>query len=162
VEQRDLDRTLTTFGALREFELALARMYAVGGEQWPQDPAFWQALVSAEEGHARWIRTLAAIVAERSHCFIPGRPLTPIAVELQIDYVQHRTREFATGRMAERQALLVMRDLEASILEERFYELVSGDDPEFVGHIAAIVTDTRSHVGKLEQRMRASDEGARA
>lgn len=153
MEQRDLERTLTTFGALREFELALAAMYSVCALRWPRDPACWQGLIAAEKEHAGYVKRLAGMVASRSLDFYPGRPLTGAAVERQIDYVHHRTHEFAEGGIPERQALLAIRELELSILESNFFELVHSSDPDYAALVATILDETKDHVSVIEDRL---------
>ena len=153
VEQRDLERTLAVLGTLREFELALADMYAACALRWPHDPACWEQLVEAEKRHGDHVRRLAAMVASRSLEFYPGRPLTSAAIERQIDYVHHRTREFSENFMPEHQALLAIRDLENSILESHYFELVHSPDAEYAALVATILAETEDHVRVIDDRL---------
>jgi len=162
VEQRDLERTLAALGTMREFELALAAMYSACALRWPHDPACWEGLIAAEKGHADYVKRLAGIVASRSLDFYPGRPLTSAAVERQIDYVHHRTHEFTEGLVSERQALLAIRDLERSIIESNFFELVHSPDPDYTGLVTTILDETKDHVAGIDERLEALAEEARS
>jgi len=162
VEQRDLERTLATLGTMREFELALAAMYSACALRWPHDPACWERLIEAEKGHAGYVERLAGLVASRSLDFYPGRPLTSAAVERQIDYVHHRTHEFTEGLVSEHQALLAIRDLERSIIESNFFELVHSPDPDYTGLVTTILDETKDHVAGIDERLEALAEEARS
>lgn len=161
MEQRDLERTLITFGALREFELALAAMYGACALRWPRDPACWERLIEAEKVHAGYVKRLAGMVASRSLNFYPGRPLTSAAVERQIDYVHHRTHEFTDGLMSERQALLSIHELERSILENNFFELVHSPDEDYAALVATILDETKDHVSIIQDRLETLGKEAR-
>jgi len=161
VEQRDLERTLATFGTLSEFELALADMYRACALRWPRDPTCWEKLIEAEEGHAGSVKRLAGLVASRSLDFCPGRPLTSAAVERQVDYVHHRTHEYTEGLVSERQALLAIRDLEHSILESHFFELVHSPDQDYAALVATILDETKDHVAVIDKRLEILAQDAR-
>ena len=158
--RQDLTRTMQTLTALAEFERALAAMYEACGEQWPSERDLFAGLEQAELGHADCVGRIERLLMEHPERFSPNRPLTPEAARCQVDYVVARTVEFRGGDVALRTALLAMREIERSILESRFYEIVTTDDPEYRELTHRLRVETRSHVEAIEGRLRVDGGGA--
>ena len=158
--QEDLTRTLQTLTALAEFELALAGMYRACSEQWAQDRPLFDGLEQAEVDHAECMRRISGLLAACPERYSTGRPLTAAAARCQVDYVVARTAEFRSGAVAQRTALLAMREIERSILETRFFEIVKTDDPEYHELAGRLRRETQEHVSMLEQRLHVNGFGA--
>lgn len=158
--RQDLTRTMQTLTALAEFERALAAMYQACGEQWPSDRDLFAGLQQAELDHADCVGLIERLLMDHPERFNPNRPLTPEAARCQVDYVVARTVEFRSGDVALRTALLAMREIERSILESRFYEIVTTDDPEYHELIHRLRVETRYHVEAIEGRLRVDGGGA--
>jgi len=159
VHHAELDRTLDTLAALAEFEQSLSDMYRACGELWAEDAPMWDHLKQSELGHVECMRQISAMLSERPERFAPGRPLTAAATRCQIDYVAARTAEFRTGSVARRTALLAMREIERSILETRFYEIVVTEDEEYHALAARLLEETVQHFDMLEERLRVNGNG---
>ena len=158
--RQDLTRTMQTLTALAEFERALAAMYQACGEQWPRDRQLFADLERAELDHADCVGRIERLLMDHPERFVPNRPLTPEAARCQVDYVVARTVEFRSGDVALRTALLAMREIERSILESRFYEVVTTDDPEYRELIHRLRVETRYHVESIEGRLRVDGGGS--
>jgi len=155
----DLTRTLETLTALAEFEQALAGMYAACGDVWTEDGPLFAKLEKAEADHAACMRRISRILKRNPERFSAGRPLTAAAARCQIDYVNARTDEFRSGDVARRTALLAMREIERSILETRFHEIVKTDDEDYLRLAGKLHDETQAHVDALEQRLRSNGNG---
>jgi len=155
VDGQDLERTLETLAALGDFERALGDMYATCATIWNDDAPFWTRFVEAEGRHAEMMGRIAGLVSSDPASFEPARPLTAAATRAQVEYIKERTRKFADGSTAPRTALLVAAELERSVLEQRFYELVATDDPEYRSLVKTIVGETEKHTRWLDERLKA-------
>jgi hypothetical protein len=159
MQQDDVESTLETLAALTEFELALADLYTVCDALFREDAALWHGLQRAEKRHAGYVKRIAELVAQTPAAFACGRPVTAAATRAQCDYVRHQTSELARGVVAPRTALLVAAELERSILESRFYELVVSDDPEFCRLTDTIIDETKEHSEAVAEQLRRRPEG---
>jgi hypothetical protein len=154
MESTDLERTLATLTALGEFELALADLYEACHAACDPDDDLWPDLVKAEKRHSGYLERISRLIRADPGAFGPGRPITPAAADSQIQYVRKRTAEVAGGGIAPRTALLIAADLERSILESRFYELVTTDDEDYHRLVNVIVAETEEHADTLAARLR--------
>ena len=106
----------------------MANSYGLCGEPAGNGPEFWAALAQEERGHAETIRRLAAILAERL-----------------------RTGEIS--RSDQHRLLSLARDVEQSVLEAKWNEIVKTADAEFRVLIQAVVSETIAHKAKIAARL---------
>lgn len=126
-------------------ELALAELYQACSEQFPQDKNFWLAIRHQEELHAKLIKQLAGLVESHPEEFNFGRPFNSVAIKTTLSSVKNYTESVRKGMLERKRALYMARDIENSVLEANYGEIVSTDNIEFKKIIDRIKHDTLTH-----------------
>ena len=163
MQRNDLARTLETFKELECLELALAAFYGLCGDPAASESDFWAALAREERGHADAIRRMAAILAERPDRFEPSRMFHLTAIHTFRAYVESLAERLRTGdiaRLDQHHLLSLARDLEQSVLESKWGEIVKTTDAEFQASLRGIIAETRTHTSKIAARLAATPQRA--
>lgn len=126
-------------------ELALADLYQACSEQFPQDQNFWLAIKHQEELHAKLIKELAELISTHPHEFKFGRPFNSAAIKTTLASITNYADSVRKGLLERKRALFMARDVENSVLEAKYGEIVSTDNVEFKKIIERINKDTLSH-----------------
>jgi len=156
VQRNRLAETMETLKALERFELALASFYGFCGEPAGNGPEFWAALAREECRHAEAIRGMATILAERPDRFEPNRAFHVTAFQTFIAYVEslaERLRTGETSRSDQHHLLSLARDVEQSVLEGKWNEIVKTADAEFQALLRDVVSDTMTHKAKIAAQL---------
>lgn len=126
-------------------ELALAELYQACSEQFPEDKNFWLAIRNQEELHATLIKELIELVSAHPQEFNFGRPFNSVAIKTTLSSVQNYTESVRKGLLERKRALFMARDIEQSVLEAKYSEIVTTDNVEFRKVIERISKDTLAH-----------------
>lgn len=136
--------------ALREIELLVADLYRRFARFFSKDRELWESLSRDEEGHAAAAAELKGLVAGAEAPKTAGR--TNIAAlstyKKGLEYHVHRLER---GEINRTKALFTARDIERTLVERAFYDLVQSDQPGFKAGQARVSGETKSHLEKLEE-----------
>ena len=130
---------------MTRLERALAELYRACSERFPGDTDFWAAIEQQEEIHAQIIERLAGVIAAHPDQFRVGRPFRSTAVRTIISGVAAYTDQVRRGQLPKQRALFVARDIENSLLEASYCDIVSTDNVEFRQAMDLIAKDTLAH-----------------
>ena len=150
---RTMQDVLHVMDDMVELELALAALYQACSERFPQDRNFWLAIGHQEELHAKFIRQLADLIASHPQEFRFGRPFNSIAIKNILSSVAGYTEQVRNGQLDRQRALFIAKDIENSVLEASYREIVSTDNIEFNKTIDRIANDTLSHRNLLAAKV---------
>jgi hypothetical protein len=156
VQRHELAETLETMKVLEHLELALASFYGLCGESAANGLHFWATLAREERQHAETIRRIAAILAERPDRFEPNRTFHVTAIQTFRAYVESLAERLRTGEISrsdQHHLLSLARDVEQSVLEGKWNEIVKTADGEFQALIQAVVSETMAHKAKIVARL---------
>jgi len=156
LQRNGLAGTLETLKVLERLEIALASFYGLCGEPAANGPEFWATLAREERQHAETIRRMAAILAERPERFEPNRAFHVTAIQTFIAYVESLAERLRTGEISrsdQHHVLSLARDVEQSVLEAKWNEIVKTADAEFQALIQAVVSETTAHKAKIVARL---------
>jgi hemerythrin len=148
----DLQNLLEIMKMMAATEQLMADFYRACAEIWPEDREFWQATVAEEEKHAKNIERMAQIVATRPERFEIGRIFNQVAIRTIMNGVQGQLERLRKGLITRERAMFVARDIEASVMEKSYGEIVRTTDVEFLDLVREIVEDTATHRDSIEQR----------
>jgi len=140
-----LQNVLDVMDDMAKLELALAEMYQACSEQFPDDKNFWLAIGRQEKLHAKFIRQLAEQIASHPEEFRFGRSFNSTAVKTILTSVIGYIDQVRKGQFERQRALFIARDIENSVLEAKYREIVSTDNIEFRKIIDRIGADTLAH-----------------
>jgi hypothetical protein len=134
-------------------EKALAALYLACSEKYPEDSKFWLAICHQEEAHARYITELAALIASHPGEFKFGRQFNVVAIRNITSRVDDFADQVRKGQVDRKHAFFMARDIEGSVLEARYHEIVSTDNLEFKKSIDRITRETASHKSLLAAKL---------
>lgn len=156
MQRYELAGTLEMLKAQERLELALARFYSLCDEPAAAGPEFWATLAREEGRHAEAIRRMEAMLAERPDRFEPNRRFHVTAIQTFLAYVESLAEHIRTGEISrsdQHRLLSLARDLEQSVLEGKWNEIVKTADAEFQAAAQAVVSETLDHKAKITARL---------
>ncbi|NLT22344.1 MAG: hypothetical protein GXX82_04790 [Syntrophorhabdus sp.] len=150
----ELSGILNVLSFMAEAESALAELYHVCGEAWQDTRAFWSGIEEEENRHARNIERMKDIITQKPERFERGRPFNIVAVQTFVKGIRGNTEKVRTGALQRRNALFLARDLEQSIMEQRYGEIVKTGDTEYLGLMKEIISDTVTHKARIDAEIK--------
>lgn len=150
---RTMQDVLGVMKDMAALEVALAELYQACSEQFPEDRNFWLAIRNQEELHAQFIRRLADLISSHPQEFRFGRPFNSVAIKTIMSSVAGYTDQIRKGELQRQRALFIARDIENSVLEANYREIVSTDNIEFRKTIDLIAKDTLAHKNLLAAKV---------
>lgn len=145
-----LQNILQVLTAFEKAELIMAGFYGVCAGKWPETKKFWRDIQSDEINHARTIKKLAAMINSKPDRFQAGRPFNPVAINTFINGIRANVERVRAGSISMANALFIARDIERSVIESKYGELVKTDDIEYNDAMSAIVKETQDHMSRFE------------
>jgi len=130
---------------MEELELVLSEFYKFVGEKWPEDMEFWSGFGGAELSHAEYISKIRNLLNENPSEFEIGRPLTVQAINSVIAGVKNLIQRVGKGEYNQKQILFLSRDIEQSVLESKYAEILRTKNIEYQKLINQVVSQTEMH-----------------
>ena len=149
----NLDNILHVLQYMAQLELALAEFYEACAQTWEEDEDFWSRLGQQERQHAQNIRKMAEIISEKYEFFESFRPFNPAAVRTIISGIEDNRHRLKGGGISKRNALFIARDIERSLIEAKYSEIVKTTDIEYKNLLTAIITQTEAHENLIDKRI---------
>lgn len=135
--------------ALGGLELLVAELYAGFAEAFPEDAALWRDLVRDERDHAAAAAALRDMVGRCGGRVDPSKANLAVLATYRKG-LEDQAARLRKGGIARKAALFIARDLERTLIERRFYDVVACDDAAFGSVRDGIQDATGTHFGKLE------------
>ena len=134
--------------AMKEHELALAELYEVYADKFPEYKDFWTKFSREEYQHADWINTIQTRVEESTEDFVVER--FPIgAVEHSTEYVKKLANTSRHQDMLLINALSTAVHLEQALIEKKYFEVFEGDSAKIKKTLSLLAQSTQKHYEKL-------------
>jgi len=151
--EKDFKTILDALKVMKEMELTMAELYRTCQSLWPEDDAFWRNLEQAEIRHAETVERMISILSQRPDDFGPHRLFKPAAVRTSISGVRGDIEKLKRGEIPKNKMLFIARDLEQSVIESKYFEIVKGQDVEFQDLVEELKIDTTAHRNELNKRI---------
>ncbi len=130
---------------LARHEGLLSELYGIYAQKVPGQREFWRRLSEDEAEHRHLVEQLGEL-AETGKFKVRGRRFTPQALDMALDYAQKQLKEARLARRIEEvTALSIARDMETSMVEQRWFEVFTGDSAEAKERLEKLERDTREH-----------------
>jgi hypothetical protein len=149
----DTERITKALESMIQYELILSDFYKQCADIWTKDQAFWQNLAHAELHHAENIQKMREIIVKKRETFEAGRPFNPIAINTAMTGLKDYTNKLTSGAFSCKKMLIIARDIEQSILESRYTEIVKTVDLEYQALMKAILSQTFEHKKIIEEKI---------
>ena len=154
MQQGQLKSILDILEVMKELELAAAEFYRTCGEIWIIERDFWINMEQSELKHAQNIDLMIKVFSEKPEKFELGRPFKSPAIQTFISGVRSDIQRLRSRGLSKGKTLFVARDIERSILESRYMEIIRTNEPEFRTLMEQILLDTVTHQEWLNEKMR--------
>ena len=150
---KDSKAILDAMKVMKEFELTVAELYRTCNSLWPEDDALWKNLEQAEMRHAETVDKMISILSERPDFFEPNRLFKPAAVRTSILGIRGDIERLKRREIPKNKILFIARDLEQSVIESKYFEVVKGRDVEYQNMIEEMRIDTMAHRDELNKKI---------
>lgn len=130
---------------MAELELTISEFYKCAGDLWKEDSGFWTGLAQVEVFHAESMKMIISIISRKPQEFESGRPVNTAAINTAISGVKRNIEKLKNGQLNRKQVLFIARDIEQSLLESRYAEILKTKDAECLKLISEIESQTDSH-----------------
>ncbi len=149
----DVERITKVLESMIQYELILSDFYKHCADMWTEDQTFWQNLAHAELNHAENMQKMREIIVKKQEAFEAGRPFNPIAVNTAMTGLKDYTQKITSGALSCEKMLIIARDIEQSILESHYTEIVKTADLEYQTLMKAILSQTFEHKKTIEKKI---------
>ena len=145
-----MQNTLQVLNTLEKLEKTVAQLYELAAQQWPLYAALWNDTAKDEIKHAEYIKTLAAILTKNPDNFDINRPINTMAINSSMVWINKNIADIKAGTSDSNKMFFLAIDIEQSILESRYSEILKTDDPEYNELVKLIVKETVGHKKMIE------------
>ncbi|MFO7890591.1 MAG: hypothetical protein R6V04_09660 [bacterium] len=153
---QSIQSILELLDALEKNELLLGRLYQVCAEQWPEDKEFWTTTEQDEYSHAQYINEMKELLQDNPAEYKIGHSFNKTAAETTRKWVKDITEKVKNGEISKIKILNIAKDLEQSLLESKFHELLNSSNVEYNTLANKITTETRQHLEKVKDKIKES------
>lgn len=143
------ETVIRSLDLLREHERAIGRLYAAYAGRFPEEREFWLGLSREEDQHAKWLDSLQSRVDEDPSSLVADRFPTA-AIELSLAYVNRLTGNADSSDLTRVNALSVAVDLERALLEHKYFEVFTTNDPHIKRTLQMLEQSTQTHLRKVQ------------
>lgn len=140
-----VEELLAVLTDMTRLEEEFAELYEACSRKFPEDDKFWLSIANQEHLHAGYIRELKRKIEENPADFSAGRTFNVRAIKTIIENISNTREEVNSGRIDHKRALGIAKDIENSLLEAKYHEIVKTSNLDFQQLIDRIVMDTDSH-----------------
>jgi len=134
--------------AMKDHELALAELYEVYADKFPEYKDFWTKFSSEEIQHADWINTLQTKVEESPDDFVVER-FAIGAVENSTEYIKKLANTARQEDLLLINALSTALHLEQALIEKKYFEVFEGDSMKTKHILSLLAQSTQKHYEKM-------------
>lgn len=149
----DIERITKVLESMIQYELNLSDFYKQCADAWEEDRAFWVNLAYAEVHHAENIQKMREIILKKQEIFELGRPFNLIALNTALAGLQDIIKRINQGLYSREKILVLARDIEQSLLESHYAEIVKTADIEYQTLMKNILSQTYEHRMMLQKRI---------
>ncbi|PKN18160.1 MAG: hypothetical protein CVU71_11635 [Deltaproteobacteria bacterium HGW-Deltaproteobacteria-6] len=149
----DINKITKVLESMAQYELALANLYTRCAETWKEDQVFWKGLAHAEQRHAENIQKMQEIIIRKQNSFEFGRPFNIVALNTAMAGVNDNIKRVTEGAFSREKMFVIARDIEQSMLESRYAEIVKTTDIEYQTLMKDILSQTNEHKMMMQEKI---------
>jgi rubrerythrin len=130
-------------------EETLSQLYQLYGQKYDYYQAFWNDIASEEIDHARWLHALNEKV-ERGELSFDEHLFKLPAITAALEFLDKKLTQARMEDIPVLSALSISRDLENSMLEQKFFIVFKSDSPELKKVFSELEEATITHAHKIK------------
>jgi hypothetical protein len=151
--ESQLENIVNILSAIGKLESTLGELYAECARKYPEEIGFWEGLSQEEIKHAEDISRAASIFSQNSSIFRQTGPYNTTVLDNVTRYVKDIQAKLTQGNMSKKDLLVIVRDIEQSVLETKGLDFLKTDHVEYMAILKRIADDTMRHKKRLSERI---------
>jgi len=148
------NRILDVITEISRLERTVALLYSTCAKTYPKTEDLWKKLETEERNQVKYVEQILDQVKKEPEKFLPGRNFTARAVETVISGIEKYISQIKNFEMPEKRADSIAKDIEHSLLETNFFDVVSSSDKQFNTFIRTLASETKNHRDILDEQMK--------
>jgi len=149
-----VENILEIMRTLSESEWIIGQFYRRCAETWKMDEGFWLKLEGEEIRHAKALEAMADLIRQNPDAFQLNRPFSVTAIKTVITGVGQNIDQLNKGLIKRERAMVLARDIESSIIEKAYHEIVKTTNPTYLALVRQVVSESYNHRNSIEQKIR--------
>ena len=141
---------------MAEAEGAVGEFYETCANVPGEDRSFWLQAASEEAAHKKSIQEMGEMISRTPENFSLHRPFNAAATRTFLSFIRQNTAALKEGNIPGKKLFIVARDIERSLLEFAYFEIVKTDDLEYEKILKEILAQTAEHKNRLERKIAAN------
>lgn len=102
---------------------------------------------------------MARILTLKPESFETGRPFNQTGIQTFMNGIEGLLKRLKEGLITRDRVIFVARDIEASIMEKCYHELLRTTDLEYMTLVNEVTKETSDHKDRIEKRIQALKAG---
>jgi len=140
--------------AMINLELVLAKFYKSLALKWPEDGEFWEHIRKDEVTHAKNLKVLFDFIKKRPEEFSAGRSFNLTAIKSISAHIESTGEKVQAGEIKRDRIFAVAGDLERSLMESNYPEIVKSTNMEFQNAVSMIHNETVEHEKLIREKVK--------
>jgi len=151
--EKDLARTMEALNVMAEAEEAVGEFYQACANLPGEDRGFWLEMAGEEASHKKHIQKIGETISRKPEDFSLHRPFNAAATRMFLSFIRKSTADLEENKIPRERILFVARDIERSLLELSYFEIVKTTNPTYEKALKEIHAQTADHGSRLERRI---------
>lgn len=144
-------KTTQMLQKLIENEELLARLYTTYSNVFPKNREFWLGLANEELKHARMIREISS--GNVPSVEVKANNFDMKIFQISQDYITDKQTQAGSGDLSMKDAVTIALDIETGMLERGYFDVFTGDSPEFNKLLKILLKETQKHIDKIRKEL---------
>ncbi len=153
MSNQSIESILETLDALGKNEMLIGKLYRECAELWPEDNEFWSSIEKEEYNHAQYVDEMKQILKKNPEEYKIDRGFNKTAAETVKKWIVELMDKVRKGKVSKLNMLHIVRDLEKSLLESKFHELLHSKNVAYNNFAKKITAETDQHLKKVQQKI---------
>jgi hypothetical protein len=128
-------------------------LYGFYAQEFPEHRRFWEDLVAEERKHAKILRGLRDMM-EQGGDIQYNEKFSVQAIDFVMNYVQREIESVKRKKPSLLAVLSIAKDLEDSLIERSYFDVVQGGTSKLQLIFARLVQDSKMHRGIIQAMLR--------
>ena len=135
-------------------ERHISEFYQLCGDVLAEEKDFWHDLAASERDHSEAALKMADLVEKEPRKYKPGRSFNALSIRLFGLHLEGLVASMRAGKILKEELLSLAADIESSIVELNYGDIVETDVPEYRALARQLEKETGEHRQTFEKRIK--------